>query len=391
MRLTLVTETYFPQINGVSRTLGELVRCMKECGDAVQVVHPDYGRPPRDAEDYLVRSVTAPFYRDLRLPIPPFGSVHRAIDRFRPDLIHVATEGMLGWSVLKRSLRRGIPVVSSFHTNFDQYSRHYRVGWARGTIWRYLRWFHNQTVETYAPSQSTIAGLELKGFERLVLWPRGVDGSLFRPDRPGRFAVRERLGWRRDDFVIGSVSRIAPEKNIGYLAEALQIVASERPAARALLVGDGPSRGEMEARLGASVRFVGCQIGRALADHYAACDLFAFASRTETFGNVVLEALASGLPVVGVRAGGVADVVRHGATGILVEPDGPPRRFADALISLVDRPERCAAMKRAAREHASSQSWDAVMADLRRCYLAAVGGRAGRARSPAPFPRVWPF
>lgn len=377
MRLTLVTETYSPQVNGVSRTLGELARHMTARGDAVQVVHPDYGEPPTEAEECLVRSLTVPFYRELHLPVPPFGAVHRAVDRFRPDLVHVATEAMLGWSVLRRSLRRGIPVVSSFHTNFDQYSGHYRVGWARGTIWRYMRWFHNQTIETYVPSLTTIAGLEAKGFERLVLWPRGVDGEVFRPDRPGRCDVRTRFGWGPDEFVIGYVSRIAPEKNVDYLAAALEIVAAERPGVRALLVGDGPSRAELAARLGRFARFAGYQTGEALADHYAACDLFAFSSLTETFGNVVLEAMSSGLPVVGLRAGGVADVVRDGATGVLVDPAEPPRKFADALISLADREEMRRNMSACAREYALSQSWDAVMTGLRQRYLAAIGRFSG--------------
>jgi glycosyltransferase involved in cell wall biosynthesis len=374
MRLTLVTETYFPQVNGVSRTLGEVVRHMTARGDAVQVVHPDYGEPPTEAEECLARSLTVPFYRELHLPIPPFGAVHRAIDRFRPDLVHIATEAMLGWSVLRRSIRRNIPVVSSFHTNFDQYSDHYRVGWARGTIWRYMRWFHNQTAETYVPSRTTIASLESKGFERLVLWPRGVDGGVFRPDRPGRWEVRHKLGWGPDAFVIGYVSRIAPEKNVDYLAAALEIVAAERPNIRALLVGDGPSRAELESRLGRFGRFAGYQTGEALADHYAACDLFAFSSLTETFGNVVLEAMSSGLPVVGLRAGGVADVVRDRVTGVLIDPADPPRKFADALISIIDRVDVRRKMRDAAREHASSQSWDAIMAGLRQRYVKTIEG-----------------
>src|SRR5262249_12414270 len=138
-------------------------------------------------------------------------SVHRAIASFVPDIVHIATEATLGQSVLRLALRRRLRVVSSFHTNFDQYSGHYRAGWARGMIWRYLRWFHNRTRETYVPSESSIRDLERRGFERLVLWQRGVDGTMFRPDRPGRFAVRRALGWAPEDVVISYVSRIAAE------------------------------------------------------------------------------------------------------------------------------------------------------------------------------------
>jgi glycosyltransferase involved in cell wall biosynthesis len=368
MRISLITETYFPQVNGVSRTLGELVRYLTEQGDQVQLIHPDYGVAPGGDHHHRVRSLNLPFYKELYLPLPPFGEVRKAIDGFQPDLVHIATEATLGLSALRHVLRRKIPAVSSFHTNFDQYSGHYRVGWAKGTVWRYLRWFHNRTLETYVPSLTTIRELEARGFERLVLWPRGVDGTIFRPDRPGRNDVRQAYGWRPDDLVISFVSRIAPEKDVAYLATALSIVAARRPDVRILLVGDGPSRGELERRIGAIARFAGYRTGADLADHYAAGDLFAFSSRTETFGNVILEAMASGMPVVAVRAGGVGDTIQPGATGLLVEPSDPPERFAEAVLSLVDQPDKRRNIATAARSYALSQSWDAIMGNLRDHY-----------------------
>lgn len=376
MRVCLITETYFPQVNGVSRTLGELVRHLVERGDAVKLIHPDYGKPPAHEAVHLVRSINPPFYKELFLPLPPFGSVRRAIDAFRPELVHIATQATLGLSALRHALARKVPTVSSFHTNFDQYSRHYRVGWARGIVWRYQRWFHNQTRETYVPSRTTMEGLEAVDFERLVLWPRGVDSSFFRPDRPGREAIRRRLGWGPDDTVISYVSRLAPEKNVSFLADALQTVAAQRPNVRVLLVGDGPAREELQRRLGGFAHFAGYKTGEDLADHYAAGDLFAFSSLTETFGNVVLEAMASGMPVVALRAGGVGDIVRHETTGLLVEPAEPPARFAEALLRLVDDPNRRRAMSEAARAHAQSQSWDAVMGALRERYEQVIAGEA---------------
>jgi glycosyltransferase involved in cell wall biosynthesis len=374
MRLTLVTETYFPQVNGVSRTLGQLVSHLAEAGDTVQLIVPDYGRDaPIDHEPAVrVRSVRLPFYRELHLPLPPFSAAHRAIDRFRPDLVHIATEAMLGYSMLGHAQRRAIPVVSSFHTNFDQYSPHYGVGWARGTIWRYLRWFHNRSRETYVPSRSTIAALAARGFERLVLWPRGVDGRLFRPDRPGRQDVRRALGFGPADVVIGYVGRIAVEKNVGFLAAALARVAAERPGVRFLFVGDGPARAEVERQLGPQARFVGYRSGDDLADHYAAADLFAFSSLTETFGNVVLEALASGLPVVALRAGGIGDIVQPGSTGLLCAPDATPAQFARAVEVLVDDPELRLRIAESARTYALTQSWDTINSELRERYLTVI-------------------
>lgn len=374
MRVSLITETYFPQVNGVSRTLGELVRHLSERGDEVQLIHPNYGQAPAQPHVHLVRSINLPFYKELYLPLPPFGAVRRAIDAFRPDVVHVATEATLGLNLLRHVLNRKIPTVSSFHTNFDQYSRHYRVGWAKGTIWRYLRWFHNRTGETYVPSRTTIRGLEELGFQRLVLWPRGVDSTLFRPDRPGRDEIRRRLGWGPDDLVISYVSRLAPEKNVSYLADALAIVAARRPDVRILFVGDGPSRGALDRRMGSLAHFAGYRTGQDLADHYAAGDIFAFSSLTETFGNVVLEAMASGLPVVALRAGGVGDTVQHETTGLLVEPADPPDRFAEALLSLVVEADRWRTMARSARAYAQSQSWDAIMGALRERYELIIAG-----------------
>jgi glycosyltransferase involved in cell wall biosynthesis len=380
MRVTLVTETYFPQVNGVSRTLRELARCLRESGDDVLLICPDYGTSIEEQNFYAVPSIVLPFYKELRLPRPPFGRVHRALTAFRPDIIHIATEATLGWSLLRYALSRGLPVVSSFHTNFDQYSSHYGVGWAKGLIWRYLRWFHNRTRETYVPSNTTIRQLETMGFERLALWRRGVDSEVFRPDRPRRDEVRRALGWLKDDVVIAYVSRIAPEKNVDYLAQALTIVAADRPEVRILFVGDGPSRGALQQRIGAIAHFAGYRQGADLADHYAAADLFAFSSLTETLGNVVLEAMASGLPVVALRAGGVGETIEPGSNGILVEPDEPPERFAAALRWLIDRADERARMAEAARTYAITQSWEAIMAGLRVRYQAAIGKRVDLCR-----------
>ena len=368
MRVTLVTETFAPQVNGVSRTLGQLVGYLESVGDTVQVIHPNYGPEAAGRDRLQVPSVPFPLYPEVRIPLPPFGSVLRQVDAFDPDLIHIATEATLGLQMLHHARKRQVPVVSSFHTNFDQYCDSYKVGWAKGMAWRYLRWFHNRTMETYVPSQVTIDDLASRGFERLVLWPRGVDGRLFRPDRPGRSTVRRELGFEPGDVVIGHVSRLAAEKNAPYLAQALRLVADVDPRVKFLVVGDGPERAGFAATLGPAARFVGYKSGGELADHYAAADLFAFASVTETFGNVVLEALASGLPVVALKAGGVGSIVQEGLTGTLVMPDQPPQVMAKALIKLVDDASLRLAMAEAARVYALEQTWESIMGRLRDHY-----------------------
>jgi len=365
MRVTVVSETYFPQVNGVSRTLGEMVRVLTERGDELQLIHPRYEDPNRDPRSITVRSIQIPFYRELRLPLPPFGHVRRAIEEFDPDIIHIATEATLGFAVLRHALKRKRLVVSSFHTNFDKYSTHYRVGWARPVIAAYLRWFHRRSRLTFVPSQVTIGELEKIGFDRLMLWKHGVDAMLFRPDRPGRLRVRQAHGFADGEVVVGYVGRIAREKNIAYLTRVLERVHQARCGVRFLVVGDGPARAGFQADIGQFATFVGYKYGEELADYYTALDIFAFASTTETFGNVVLEGMASGLPVAAIRAGGVAEIIRSGETGLLVEPDAPPEALADAVIRLVDDQAERRRMAAAAHQYALSQSWEVVMDGLR--------------------------
>jgi glycosyltransferase involved in cell wall biosynthesis len=188
--------------------------------------------------------------------------------------------------------------------------------------------------------------------------------------------VRRKLGWSKDDVVIAYVSRIAPEKNVDYLARAVSIVAAQRPNARILFVGDGPSRGILQQRIGGIAHFAGYREGADLADHYAAADLFAFSSLTETLGNVVLEAMSSGLPVIALRAGGVGETVESGRNGILVEPGESPERFATAIVWLIDQADERRKMAEAARNYAISQSWEAIMAALRIRYQDVIGKSA---------------
>ena len=375
MRVTLVTETYFPQVNGVSRTLSELVRFLTQNGDDVQLIYPDYGMAV-DGERGPSGAVDRPaVLQGASSPAAAVCHGTRAIESFRPDVIHIATEATFGWSVLRRALRRRLAVVSSFHTNFDQYSLHYGVGWARALIWRYLRWFHNNTMETYVPSEKTIADLESRGFERAVLWRRGVDSSLFRPDRPGRHEVRRALGWSPDDVVISYVSRIAAKRTSITWPMPWRSWRRNGPMSAFSWLATGRLGRPSSSGSARFAHFAGYLQGEKLSDYYAASDIFAFSSLTETFGNVVLEAMASGLPVVAVRAGGVGETVRSGRTGILIEPSEPPATFASALLGLIDRPETRSEMAQAAREYALSQSWDAIMGGLRERYQRVIDER----------------
>ncbi len=337
MRVTLVTETYFPQVNGVSRTLGQLVRVLTESGDAVQLIHPHYGDAPTAANVHTVRSFVMPFYKELYLPRPPFTRIHRAIDNFEPDILHIATEATLGLSVHRHARRRGLAVVSSFHTNFDQYSGHYRVGWAQRRFGATCAGFITARTRPTSRRQRPRAISKRAAFAVSSCGSAESTARYSARDGPvAARASRARVVARRPCDFLREPDRA--EKNVDYLAAALALVAAERPHVRVLLVGDGPSRRALEERIGSFARFAGYRQGEDLADHYAASDIFVFASLTETFGNVVLEAMASGLPVVALRAGGVGETVQPEATGILIDPAEPPASMASALIRLIDRP-----------------------------------------------------
>ena len=306
MRVTLATETFAPQVNGVSRTLGQLVRALESAGDQVQVIHPRYDKTATACLQRLaVRSIRPPFYPELYLPMPPFGAVRRGIDAFGPDIVHVATEGTLGLAVLRHAKRLGIPVVSSFHTNFDQYTGH-TTGSAGPGLW----------------SGDTCEGSTTARGKRMFLrsprspswsvggssvWRSGREGWIRPPSAPtvpaaGRFETPGVSVPMRSSSATSAGS--PPRRTWGISARRWRRWPSFGRRCVCSSSATVPPRPELETRLGRSARFVGYRTGDDLADHYASCDLFAFASLTETFGNVVLEAMASGLPVVALRAGG---------------------------------------------------------------------------------------
>jgi glycosyltransferase involved in cell wall biosynthesis len=391
MRIALVTETFPPQINGVSRTLEQLARNAVRLGHEILVVRPRYVEKCETAtiqapgfRELELASMPLPFYPEVILPLPPFGGMKQALNSFRPDIVHIATEALLGHSALRFCRRKGWPVVSSFHTNFDTYAAHYRLKWAVPLVTRYLRWFHNLTAATYVPSDSVMRKLSAQGFERLSIWSRGVDTSVFRPRLAERLAFRQRLEIPATSFVVGHCGRLAPEKNVDYLADVFERFLSRVLHAHLVVVGDGPSRAAMESKLKAHpgftrrVHFTGYVTGTRLADMYASMDAFAFASRTETFGNVLLEAMATGLPVVALAEGGPSNVVADRQTGRLLAPTSPPAAMADILAEWSHLPGTVRRLGETARTYAESQSWEAVMEGLLHDYerLIAAGSKS---------------
>jgi glycosyltransferase involved in cell wall biosynthesis len=373
LRVAIVTETYLPQINGVSKTLSRLVDYLAAQGDEVKILAPRYDTNPslpEGAEVFPFRAVPLPFYKEVVIPVGRPGRIWKILKSQRPDLVHVATEGPFGLSAIISARCLGIPVVSSFHTNFPQYIRLYGTGWLEGTAWRYLRWFHNATLTTFCPTFTIENVLLSKGFRSLAIWGRGVDSHLFDP-RKRNDELRRSYGIGPEEIVLSYVGRLAVEKNLGLLMDAWRQLPKDRPF-RLMLTGDGPLfeklRSEFQGQEKPKVLFTGYKQGEELARHYASADLFIFPSVTETFGNVILEAMSSGLPVVSFRVQGPQDIVQNGRSGLFA-PEISSGDLASTILDITDQPQKMRAMGKQARAYAESQTWPHILKKVRSRYL----------------------
>jgi glycosyltransferase involved in cell wall biosynthesis len=328
----------------------------------VTVLRPRQRHEQHAGDDFLVRSLAFPFDATLRMGLPEGRRLTRRWRGERPDLVHVATQGPLGASALFVARRLGLPVATSFHTNFDQFAAHYGIKFLVPAIVRYLRAFHNRVAVTLVPSESARARLAALGFQRLRIVGRGVDGARFHPNQR-RLELRRALGIRDDELALLSVGRLAPEKGIALAIEAARAISATRPA-RLIVVGDGPLRRALSAA-NPDARFLGHLDGDDLARHYASADLFLFPSRTETFGNVVLEAMASGLPVIAFADAAAAECIRNGVDGVTV-PLESPAAFVDAAVRVAADDDLRSALGRDAHSKSAAFTWDAVGADLAR-------------------------
>jgi len=362
LHIALVSETFPPEVNGVANTLGRLCQGLRERGHRLQLVRPRQAddTAPNDDQLLLTRGWPLPGYAGLQWGQSSLHKLLRRWQRNRPDVLYIATEGPLGLSALRAARRLGIPVVSGFHTNFQQYSDHYGFGLLTRLLTGYLRWFHNRSRLTLVPSPSQRLELQRRGFERLELLARGVDGQLFHPARRSA-ALRAEWGLGEDEIAVLHVGRLAAEKNLQLLTRAFRQLQRDLPQQRLrlVLVGDGPLRAQLQAELPEAL-FCGVQRGEALAAHYASGDLFLFPSLSETFGNVVLEALASGLAVVAFDQAAAAQHIRHGHNGALATP-GDEAAFIEAARWLLEDAESLRRVRLNARQHAGKQGWPAIV------------------------------
>ena len=380
LRVAVITETYPPEINGVANTMRQLVTGLAERGHQVRLIRPHQaGDPKPGASDpigeTLVPGLPIPGYRGLRLGLPVFWRLRRLWRDEPPDVAYIATQGPLGRAALRAAEALGVPTVTGFHTQFHQYSRHYGLGFLTGPIEASLRRFHNRSDTTLVPTAELREILMAHGFAKVEVFGRGVDTVLFSPDRR-RADLRSAWGCGPTDPVLLYVGRLAAEKNIDLVLASYAAARAAHPRTRCVLVGDGPERRHL-AQAHPEVIFTGARVGLDLAEHYASADLFVFPSLTETFGNVVTEAMASGLAVVAFDDAAAHRYIRSGENGLILDR-GDRDAFIAAILAATTDVQGSRRLGAEARRTAETLGWPRVIAGLETRLRAVIAARATR-------------
>jgi len=376
LRIAVVTETWPPEVNGVAVTLAKLVQGLCRRNHDVQLVRPKQVKneiPLQNLgfEEVLMRGMPIPRYPELKLGLPSKKNLVKAWTLRRPDVVHIATEGPLGWSAMQAAKVLKLPVTSDFRTNFHSYSQHYGVGWLRKPIVAYLRKFHNATACTMVPTQALKNELSQHGFLNLKVVARGVDTALFNPSRR---SAELRSKWRADaqTVVLISVGRLALEKNLGQVMASYESLKSAGAKVKLVLVGDGPMRETIAQRCPDAI-FAGMLSHDALATYYASADLFLFPSLTETFGNVTVEALASGLPVLAFDCAAATDWVKQGVNGWLVS-EAEPEAYVSTAMKVAMNPELLTQVAGTTRSQVSQLDWGQISEQVEDVLTKAIQG-----------------
>ena len=370
LKITLVTETFPPEINGVALTLEKLHNFLNISGHQPSVIRPRRFSETRKPE--LVQGFPIPMYPKLRFGIGSPLRLYQTIKSKMPDIIHLATEGPLGLACLGIAKSLRIPVVSSFHTNFDLYANDYKMGFLSSGISHYLRWFHNQTEATFAPSNACLERLQALGYKNTKIWTRGVDTSLFNPIQKD-LNFKSKIGLSETDILLLYVGRLAPEKNIGSLLEtfkkARNTLSKQGKNLFLALVGTGPLVEQSDLEKINGIILPGELRGNHLAQWYASADIFVFPSTSETFGNVILEAQASGLPVLCLNSQATQERICNHHDGILA---ANIEEFERLLTDLTADKSKRDYLGKNAFITAKSQKWDDIFNRLYQEYCEVI-------------------
>ncbi len=376
LRVAIFSDTWLPQVNGVTRTLDRLLNAIVARGGEVRAYTTT--DPAAKADPRIVRYRSRPFwaYPQLRVARPDRAWAIRAMEQFRPTLIHAASPFGLGLSGRAAARELGVPLVSSYHTSLSAYAKFYHLGALATPGWAFLRWFHNAGRRTYAPSRASEQELIGHGFSNTAIWSRGIDSGRFSPTFRS-VDLRRELGADDDTFLVAYVGRIAIEKGLDTLVRAMHLVHARAGGRKVMfaLAGDGPWLETCRAEAPAGTAFTGMIGGDRLSATYASSDLFVFPSVTDTFGNVLLEAMASGLPVLGADAPPTRELLGDERGAIF--PAGNPDALASAILELAADAPRRARQAALGLTFAANQSWDVIFDDLILDYQRVADVRAG--------------
>lgn len=363
MKIAIFTDTFVPDVNGVAKTLHRYTEFLKRNHIEYRIFAPKASKENQFSKQILsFRSLPFFLYPECRIAFPSFPFIREELLDFNPDIIHVATPFNIGLSGKYYAKKLGIPIVGSYHTDFDKYLSHYHLQSLTDILWKYLTWFHRSLEKIFVPSQDTKERLAKRQFKHLSIWPRGIDGDIFHKDYDP-MQVRK-IYQIKEKHILLYVGRIASEKDVMLLPEiADQLPDNIQKDVHWLVVGDGPMKEVLLEIAPENMTLAGFVEGEDLAAIYAASDVFVFPSASETFGNVVLEALACATPVVGANAGGVRTIIQDGQTGFLcVEKDA--KSFAEATVYLLENERIRKQMSEDGYTYAQSQSWDTIFYNL---------------------------
>jgi phosphatidylinositol alpha 1,6-mannosyltransferase len=365
LRIAYFTEVLPPFIDGVTHTLSHLKTSLSEEGHDFIFLSPiTPGIDGWRGKVVEVISVPFPFYTKYRVGLPIFHDIRSALDKFQPEIVHIVSPFFMGMAAYNYAKERNIPAVNSYHTRFVSYLKYYGFGKIEWFGWDYLRWFYSKGARTFVPSNTTIKELESHGFESLALWQRGIDTSSFSPHFHNA-SLHNR--WSPDGSPVALYTgRLVKEKDIETLIKAYKILREKKIDFKLVFVGDGPLRNEL-ARVLPEAILAGFMQGEELARAYASADIFVFPSTTESFGNVVLEAAASGLPCVVAAEGGVMDLVQDGETGFHTRPKDA-QDLASKMGLLLTNEYLRNSLSIKAQEYASRRNWREVNKALFRGY-----------------------
>jgi glycosyltransferase involved in cell wall biosynthesis len=383
MRIAIIAEVYLPKVDGVVIRTMNLIRHLVEAGDEILVVCPQVDNRGESPVRYVeFRSFPFPAYPEYLVGVPD-QRLPAAVRDFDPDLIHFINPFAFGFRSFDLLHKAGVnvPTVFSFHTLYGEFVKRYPLLKSLSrTLWWLMRDYHNCADANLTVSTVMRDELTARGFQRVQFWPPAVDSTLFHPGRADA-QMRQRLSRGNSERpLLITVSRLAPEKNVAFLADVLKRV----PRAQLAVIGDGPQRAELERRFaGLPAHFFGYLKGEELATAYASADAFVYASETETMGNVVLEAMASGLPVIAPRAGGIPSLFVHGEDGLMFAPGDRAEAVASLEAVLGDEALR-RRLGTAARKRIEDSGWRESIACVRQHYVETIAehGRGGGAAVP---------